>query len=68
MHPRLDDAPTCEACLTKPAFGLMTLHDEDGQHVAAWWTCCECADHDAPIHTAQGMAVAVIVPNLLDWA
>ena len=47
----------------------MTLHTEDGHHVAARWTCCECADHDAPIHSARGLLVAVTVPDyLMDWA
>jgi hypothetical protein len=59
MHP-FDDEQRCEACLTRPAFGLMSLHTQDGEHVAAWWTCCECADHDAPIHAARGMLVSVV--------
>ena len=64
-----EDTPHCDACLTRPAFGRMTLHTEDGHHVAAWWTCCECADHDAPIHSARGLLVAVTVPDyLMDWA
>lgn len=57
-----DDEPRCEACLDRPALGLLTLHTEDGHHLAAWWTCAECADHDAPIHTARGMSVSVWIP------
>jgi hypothetical protein len=49
----------CEACLMRPAWGVLTLEDDDGHQVAAWWTCPECADHDAPIHTARGIHVAV---------
>lgn len=54
------DVTLCEACLARPVFGLLQLHDEDGHLVAAWWTCCQCADHDAPIHYARGLAVSVI--------
>lgn len=53
----------CEACLTRPVFGLLSLHTDDGHHVASWLTCAECADHDAPIHTARGMRVAVLVAD-----
>lgn len=58
-----DETTRCEACLTRPALGLLTLHTPDGEHVAAWWTCGECADHDAPIHTDRGMVVSVIVAD-----
>ena len=54
------DAPHCETCLSRPAFGLFTLHTEDGEHVASWWSCAECADRDAPIHAARGLQVAVV--------
>ena len=50
--------PLCEACLTRPAWGVLTV-DDDEHRIAAWWTCTACADHDAPIHTARGMQVAV---------
>jgi hypothetical protein len=52
---------TCEACLTRPAIGLLSLHDQDGHHVADWWTCGRCADHDAPIHDARGLRVSVTI-------
>ena len=35
------------------------MHDGDGHLVAAWWTCVECADHDAPIHAERGMHASV---------
>lgn len=60
-----EDELRCDACLSRPAFGVLTLHDEDGHQLAAWWTCCECAEHDAPIHTARGLTVAVVVPDFL---
>lgn len=50
----------CEACLREPAFGLMQLRTDEGHLVAEWWTCCECADRDAPIHYERGLRVAVI--------
>ena len=50
----------CEACLVAPAFGLMQLHTETGEHIACWWTCCECADRDAPIHSGRGLLVSVV--------
>jgi hypothetical protein len=53
----------CEACLDKPALGLLSLHSEDGHHVTSWWTCGACADHDAPIHTARGLVVAVVITD-----
>ena len=34
-----EDTAHCDACLTRPALGLLTLHTEDGHHVASWWTC-----------------------------
>lgn len=55
----------CDACLTRDAFGVLTLTDRDGHQIAAWWTCCQCADHDAPLHDARGLTVAVIVPDFL---
>lgn len=56
----------CEACLTRPALGLLTLHTAAGEHVAAWWTCGPCADHDAPIHDARGLAVAAVLPDCFE--
>lgn len=56
-----DHGTHCDACLTRPALGLFALHTEDGHHVASWWTCIECAEHDAPIHTARGLVVAVVI-------
>jgi hypothetical protein len=63
------DSELCEACLTRPALGVLTLHTAEGEHVAAWWTCARCADHDAPIHDARGLVVAVWVsdPEALSW-
>ena len=52
---------SCEACLTRPALGLLILTTPDGHDVADWWTCGPCADHDAPIHAARGLAVAVVI-------
>lgn len=49
----------CEACLQRPVFGLLTLTTDEADLIAAWWTCAECADHDAPIHSARGLRVAV---------
>jgi hypothetical protein len=56
-----DDELRCDACLSRPALGLLTLHTDDGHHVASWWSCGPCADHDAPIHTARGLVVAVVI-------
>jgi hypothetical protein len=56
-----DDGAHCDACLMRPALGLITLHDEEGHHVASWWTCGPCADHDAPIHHARSLVVAVVI-------
>lgn len=55
-----DDGTHCDACLTRPALGLLALHTTDGHHVASWWTCGTCADHDAPIHDARGLLVSVV--------
>ena len=52
--------PICDACLLRPVFGMMQLRDDDGHLVAAWWTCTECADHDAPIHCSRGLNVSVL--------
>ena len=62
-YPISDDELHCDACLTRPALGLLTLHTDDGHHVASWWSCGPCADHDAPIHTARGLVVAVVIPD-----
>ena len=56
-----DEQVRCEACLMRPALGMFTLHDEDGHHVTSWWTCIQCAEHDAPIHDARGLVVAVVI-------
>ena len=58
--------PTCETCLDREAFGLFTLHTVDGEHVAAWWSCADCADHDAPIHDARGMRVSIVVAPFIE--
>jgi hypothetical protein len=50
----------CDACLTRPVFGQMQLRDDAGHLVAAWWSCAECADRDAPIHAQRGLQVAVV--------
>jgi len=56
--------PTCESCLSREAFGLFTLHTDEGEHVASWWSCAECADRDAPIHDARGLLVSVVCPPI----
>jgi hypothetical protein len=50
----------CEVCLVVEAFGLMQLRTEDGHLLAEWWTCCDCADRDAPRHVERGLSVSVI--------
>lgn len=62
-----DGEPRCEACLDRPALGLLSLHTDAGDHVAAWWTCGPCADHDAPIHTARGLMVSVLITADCPW-
>ena len=57
----MDDQLWCEACLDRPALGLLSLHTAEGHHVASWWTCGACADRDAPIHDARGLVVAVVI-------
>lgn len=62
------DPTLCDACLTRPVLGLLTLTDPDpdGAEVAAWWTCGPCADQDALIQDARGMGVSVTIPSLTD--
>lgn len=60
----MDNELRCEACLDRPAFGLLTLHTVDGEHVLSWWSCAECADRDAPIHVAEGLRVSVVCPPI----
>lgn len=31
-----DDEPHCDACLSQPALGLLTLHTDDGHYIASW--------------------------------
>lgn len=63
----MDDQLRCEACLERPALGLLSLHTPEGDHVASWWTCGACADHDAPIHDARGLVVAVLISQQECW-
>jgi len=67
MDASWDTEDLCESCLARPALGLLTLHTEEGHHVASWWTCVQCADHDAPIHDTRGMVVAVVITDGCLW-